>query len=185
MTLPLDLTRAAPYLVNPVSLGDWPSEAAWIITWSLLAAWTPPPLHPWRRFLLRLFGAKISSTARIYGTAQIWYPPNLEMGAHSILGWDVLCYCQDRIVLKDFANVAQRSHLCAGTHDSYLNFQLLTKPIVIGKHAWVASDALGGPGVTLSEGAVLGARGVAFRDLDAWTVYIGNPAMPIRSRRRQ
>jgi putative colanic acid biosynthesis acetyltransferase WcaF len=38
--------------------------------------------------------------------------------------------------------------------------------------------------VTIGEGAVLGARGVAFRDLAPWTVFAGNPAQPIRLRQR-
>ena len=32
------------------------------------------------------------------------------------------------------------------------------------------------------EGAVLGARGVAMRSLDPWTVYTGNPAVVLRKR---
>ena len=158
-------------------------RALWIISWRLLASWTPPPLHPWRRMLLRLFGARIASTARVYGSARIWYPANLQMGEYSVLGWDVICYCQGKVTLDDFANVAQRAHLCAGTHDiDDPAFQLITRPIVIGRHAWVAADAFVGPGVTLGEGAVLGARGVAFKDLPPWSVHIGNPAKFLRMR---
>ena len=32
-------------------------------------------------------------------------------------------------------------------------------------------------------GAVLGARAVAFGELEPWTIYSGNPAKPIRRRR--
>jgi putative colanic acid biosynthesis acetyltransferase WcaF len=35
----------------------------------------------------------------------------------------------------------------------------------------------------MGEGAVLGARGCTFRDLDAWTVYAGNPARPLKARK--
>jgi putative colanic acid biosynthesis acetyltransferase WcaF len=47
----------------------------------------------------------------------------------------------------------------------------------------VAAEAFVGPGVTLGDGAVLGARGVAFADLEPWTVYIGNPMREVRKRR--
>ncbi|VTZ26248.1 putative glycose-acyl transferase (fragment) [Methylocella tundrae] len=72
----------------------------------------------------------------------------------------------------------------SGTHDiDSPTFQLYTRPIRICRYAWVASDAFVGPGVTVGEGAVLGARGVAFKSLEPWTVYGGNPARVIRKRR--
>jgi hypothetical protein len=80
----------------------------------------------------------------------------------------------------------QGAHLCTGTHDvEDADFQLVTKPIVIGANAWIAAEAFVGPGVTVGEGAVLGARAVAFRHLDAWTVYAGNPARKLRRRFEQ
>ncbi len=159
-------------------------RGVWNIVWLLLASWTPPPLHPWRRFLLRLFGAKIGKHTRIYGSARIWYPPNLEMGDYSVLGWKVNCYSQGKVILEDYANVAQYVHLVTGSHDiDDPSFQLFTKPIRVCRHAWLASDCFVGPGVTVGEGAVLGGRGVAFKDLEPWTVYVGNPAKPIRKRK--
>jgi putative colanic acid biosynthesis acetyltransferase WcaF len=159
-------------------------RAVWNMTWLLLAAWTPPPMHPWRRLLLNLFGARISKGARVYGSARIWYPPNLEMGKGAVLGWHVHCYTMDKIILEDFAEVAQFNHLVTGTHDTESDkFQLYTKPIRICSHAWIASGCFIGPGVVVNEGAVLGARGVTFKDLEPWTIYGGNPARPIRPRR--
>jgi putative colanic acid biosynthesis acetyltransferase WcaF len=160
-------------------------RAVWNMTWLLLASWTPPPLHAWRRFLLRLFGAKIGRGTRIYGSARIWYPPNLTMGDYSVLGWRVDCYSQGKIVLEEYANVAQYVHLVTGTHDiDDPSFQLYTKPIRICRNAWIASGAFVGPGVVVGEGAVLGGRGVTFRDLDPWMIYVGNPARAIRNRKR-
>jgi putative colanic acid biosynthesis acetyltransferase WcaF len=160
-------------------------RAVWQITWAVFASWTPPPLHGWRRFLLGAFGAKIGEGARIYGSARIWYPPNLEMGRFAVMGWNVNCYNQGQVVLEDFASVSQHAHLVSGTHDvDDPNFQLYVRPIRICRNAWVASDAFVGPGVTVNEGAVLGARGVAFKDLDKWTIYVGNPAKPVRQRKR-
>ncbi|MGH6957429.1 MAG: hypothetical protein ACREEW_12265, partial [Caulobacteraceae bacterium] len=60
--------------------------------------------------------------------------------------------------------------------------QLVARPIEIGPRAWIAAEAFVGPGVTVGEGAVLGARGVAMRDLEPWTIYAGNPATPLRRR---
>jgi putative colanic acid biosynthesis acetyltransferase WcaF len=160
-------------------------RAVWRASWLLLAAWTPPPLHAWRCLLLRAFGARIGPGARVYGSADIWYPPNLTLGRNAVIGWRVDVYCQGPITLGDGAVVSQFVHLLAGTHDiDRRGFPLVTKPIHIGAAAWVAAGAIVGPGVTVGEGAVLGAGSVAFSDLDPWTVYTGNPARPRRRRSR-
>ena len=158
-------------------------RAVWKLTWMLLARWTPPPLYGWRRFLLRLFGARIAKGARVYGSARIWYPPNLEMAQGAVLGPHVDCYTMDRIVLGKACVVSQYARLVTGTHDTECaRFQLGTRPILLDDHVWIAADAFVGPGVTVGEGAVLGARGVAFKDLAPWTIYAGNPARRIRER---
>lgn len=133
--------------------------------------------------MLNLWGAKIARGARVYPSAWIWYPANLEMGEGAVLGWKTHCYCMDKIVLEPFCVVSQFTHLVAGTHDfDSKTFQLRTRPIRVGAHAWLASSSFVGPGVNVGEGAVLGARGVAMKDLAPWTVYSGNPAVEIRKR---
>jgi putative colanic acid biosynthesis acetyltransferase WcaF len=158
-------------------------RTTWQLVWLLLASWTPPPLHCWRRLLLRLFGAKIAKGAHIYGSARIWSPANLEMGCHACLGRRVNCYSMAKITVGPYAVISQGAHLCAGSHDiNDENFQLVARPVEIGPHAWIATEAFVGPGVTVGEGAVLGARGVTFKDLADYTVYVGNPAEAIKQR---
>ena len=158
-------------------------RAAWSVAWLLLARWTPPPLRAWRRWLLRLFGAQVASTANIYGSVRIWSPANLVIGDHAAIGPGAIIYSMARITIGPYAIVSQRAHLCAGTHDiEDVAFQLRARPITIGARAWIAAEAFVGPGVSMGEGAVLGARGCAMRDLSAWTVYGGNPAAMLRQR---
>jgi putative colanic acid biosynthesis acetyltransferase WcaF len=183
---PLSTARSNPLQGGPsFSFSNRLFRAVWSVVWFVFASWTPPLLHSWRRFLLRRFGAKIAESALVYGSARIWYPPNLEMAEHSCLGPRVNCYCMGKISLGAYALASQGAHLCAGAHDiDDPYFQLTTKPITIGARAWIAAEAFVGPGVTVGEGAVLGARGVAFKDLAPWCVYMGNPAREIRKRRR-
>lgn len=180
----LDAARSKPLEGGPsFSLSNRLLRALWLMTWGFLAAWTPPPLHGWRRLVLRAFGATVGPGARVYGRARIWYPPNLVLGANAVLGPGVTCYNQDRITIGARTVISQGAHLCTGSHDiADPNFQLITRPITIGPDAWIAAEAFVGPGVTVGEGAVLGARGVTFRGLKALTVYAGNPAREIRRR---
>ncbi|HMG50428.1 MAG TPA: hypothetical protein VK597_07510 [Inquilinus sp.] len=167
------------------ALSDRLLRLAWTMVWTLFGAWTPPPLHRWRRWLLVAFGARIDATARVYGRTRIWWPANLIMEAQASIAPGVNCYNVAPITIGAFTSVSQGAHLCTGTHDiDVAAFPLVARPIRIGAQAWVAAEAFVGPGVTIGDGAVLGARGVAFRDLAPWTVYAGNPARPIRLRER-
>ncbi|WP_246339981.1 putative colanic acid biosynthesis acetyltransferase [Ancylobacter tetraedralis] len=159
-------------------------RVVWQLTWALLAAWTPPPLRRWRAMLLRLFGARIGTGVQVYGSARVWYPPNLDMAPYSALGPGVICYCMAPTRIGHHVVVSQRAHLCSGTHDvQSADFQLRVRPITIHDDAWICAEAFVGPGVTVGEGAVLGARGVALRDLTAWTIYSGNPAVALKPRK--
>lgn len=140
-------------------------------------------LHGWRRFLLRLFGAKIGRGTFAYPSVQIWAPWNLEMQDHSCLSHFVDCYCVDKVVLGRYATVSQYSHLCTASHDyNLIDMPLVTAPIVIEDHAWVTADVFVGPGVTIGQGAVVAARSTVTRDVAPWTVVAGVPAKTIRQR---
>ncbi len=139
----------------------------------------------WRVMLLNAFGAKVHPTCIIRRTVRVECPWNLTMGRNSCLGDRAIAYCLGPVTLGDRATVSQHAHLCAGTHDyNRPDLPLIRPPITIGNDAWVAADAFVGPGVTVGEGAILGARGCAFGDLQPWTIYGGNPAKPIKPRQR-
>lgn len=183
MTL-LDAKRSKPMMGGPsFSFKHRLFRAIWNGTWLLTCSWTPAPLFRWRLLVLTLFGAKVHRTARVYGSARVWYPPNLVMHAYSVIGPNANCYCMDEVVLGEMVVVSQNAFLCAGTHDiGDPDFQLVTRPISIGARAWVAADAFVGPGVKVGEGSVLGARAVLFKDAAPWGVYVGNPAILVRQR---
>jgi putative colanic acid biosynthesis acetyltransferase WcaF len=168
------------------SLGFRLKRFAWILCWLLLAAWTPKSLFGWRRMLLRLFGAKMTSTSRVYGSARIWWPGNLTMEAETAVGPRVKVYSMGPIRIGARTVVSQDAHLCAGTHD-YEDpaFQLKAPPIDIGEDCWIAAEAFVAPGAVLGDGVVLAARAVAFGKLEVWTVYRGNPAVAYRPRNRR
>jgi putative colanic acid biosynthesis acetyltransferase WcaF len=133
--------------------------------------------------LLRVFGAKIARGAHPYSSARIWAPWNLTMGEGSCLGDHVDCYSVDRVTLEPYATVSQYAFLCTAGHDySVPRMPVITAPIRIGPRAWVAADVFVGPGVTIGEGAVVGARSSVYRNVEAWTVVGGNPARVIKKR---
>ena len=99
------------------STGNKLGRALWGMVWRLLYRPSPKPFHAWRRFLLRLFGAKIGRGTH-HASVKIWAPWNLEMGDHSCLSHEVDCYCVAPVKLGAHVTVSQYSYLCTGaTHD--------------------------------------------------------------------
>ena len=181
---PLDARKTRPLEGGPAfSLGNRLVRLLWTAAWLLLARWTPPPLHGWRRLVLRAFGARIGPGARVYASVKIWLPANLELGPHVTVGPGVRLYNQGRITVGERTVVSQRAHICASTHDVRdPHFQLVVRPIAIGPGCWVAAEAFVGPGVTMAARSVLGARGALFRDTEADGIYQGNPAVKVKQR---
>lgn len=158
-------------------------RAVWQCTYFVLFRPTPKVLHGWRRFILRIFGARLGTGCVIHPSVRVWAPWNLAMGDYACLGPYVDCYNVDRIKLGEYATVSQYSYLCGATHDyTDLSMPLIPKPIHIGARSWVAAGAFVGPGITVDEGAIVGARACVVHNVSAWTVVAGNPARLIKRR---
>lgn len=171
------MSRVATLQVASLTSGNRVARALWSVAYALLYRPTPRFMHPWRRFLLRLFGARIARGAHPYSRARIWAPWNLEMHENSCIADDVDCYCVAPVTIGRNATVSQYSYLCTASHD-YRDpaMQLIAAPIVVAAEAWVAADVFVGPGVTIGEGAVVGARASVHSDVEPWAVMTGSPA---------
>jgi putative colanic acid biosynthesis acetyltransferase WcaF len=157
----------------------------WGVVQSTLFRWSPRPAHIWRVWLLRLFGANVHASAHIYAKATIWAPWNLVIHELAGVADDVTLYSQDIITIGAKAVVSQGSYLCAGSHDfDQPGFPLITAPVTIGAHAWIAAQAFIHPGVTVGEGAVIGARSVVVKDIPEWVISAGNPCKVLKERNR-
>lgn len=158
-------------------------EQAGRILWSIaspLFSLSPRPLWGWRRFLLRLFGARIGCAVHVYPSVRIVIPWHVEIGDESAVGDRAILYSLGRITLGQRVTISQGAHLCAGSHDWRKPDRPLTKPpIDIGDDVWVCADSFIGPGVTVGSGAIVGARAVAMRNVAKKTMVVGNPAYQI------
>jgi putative colanic acid biosynthesis acetyltransferase WcaF len=178
-----DAARVRLQVRPPPSVGNKMARALWAVVRVLLFRPTPAPLHAWRRFILRGFGAQVGERAAIYPSARIWAPWNLSIDAGATIGGDAIIYNVDRVEIGKFAVISQGAHLCTASHahDSAA-FELVTAPIRIEEEAWVAAEAFVGPGVTIGKAAVVAARAVTVKSVEGRAIVAGNPAKVIGRR---
>jgi putative colanic acid biosynthesis acetyltransferase WcaF len=133
-------------------------------------------------WLLKLFGAKIGQDVRVKPYIHIKFPWKLELGDHS---WLAECYIENLapVIIGKNCCVSQNATLMTGNHNyNSENFDLITKAIILEDGAWVGANAIVCPGVTLKSHAVLAVASVATKDLEAYSIYQGNPAVKVRER---
>lgn len=181
--------QEAPYLgqgcTSPHPRSATLARWLWLAVEKTLFRWSPRPLHVWRAWLLRLFGADIAELRAVvvFPTVTVHFPWKLALAPRAMLGPHVRIYNLAPVRLGRGANVSQFAHLCAGTHDyRRWSMPLVAAPIVIGDNAWLGADVFVGPGVSIGELAVVGARSVVVRDLPPRQVCVGHPCRPIKAR---
>jgi putative colanic acid biosynthesis acetyltransferase WcaF len=181
----MNLTPDDPYLRPQNSLRNRLGRALWECVYLLLFRTTPRPMHAWRAFLLRCFGARLGHSCRIYAKCRIWAPWNLHCDDIVAIADEAVVYNVALVHLGSHAIVSQQAYLCTATHDfDDPAFPQISAPINIGAYAWICARAAVLPGVTVHEGAVLGLGAISSNDLEPWSVYVGSPARRVRARGR-
>lgn len=162
----------------------WFVQLWWIVQASLFA-WSPQVLYGWRRFLLRLFGARVGRGAIIRPSVKVTYPWKLSLGDHAWIGDDVVLYTLGEISIGPNAVISQKSYLCTGGHDyTRSTFDIYSMRIFVDAEAWIATDVFVAPGITIGHGAVVGARSSVFNNIPAGMVARGSPAKVVGPRSR-
>lgn len=156
---------------------------AWAFCWWFFCQWTPKPLNGWRLIWLQIFGARIFGSPFVHQRARIQIPWHLTMRDRSCIGDRANAYTLGAIEIEEGAVVAQEVYLCTGTHDfDREGLPLITRPIRVGKNAFIGARAMVLPGVTIGENAIIGSCSVVTKDVPPATVNAGNPCRVLRSR---
>lgn len=133
--------------------------------------------------LLRCFGAKIGKGVVIKPSVNIKYPWNLSIGDYTWIGENVWIDNLVQVTIGSNVCVSQGAMLLCGNHNyKKSTFDLMVGKIVLENGCWVGAQSVVCPGVTLHSHAVLGVASVANKNLDAYTIYQGNPAQMVRKR---
>lgn len=178
-------TSADPYLRPAFSSRERAKRMVWNVCWRLLYRTSPRPMHGWRSWLLRTFGARMGASCHFYPKSKVWAPWNLVCEDQVTAADGAEIYNPAPMRFGSHAIVSQDAYVCGATHDyDDEAFPLLAFRMEVGAYAWVCARAAVAPGVKMGEGAVLGMGSVATRDMEPWGVYAGSPAAKVKERRR-
>jgi putative colanic acid biosynthesis acetyltransferase WcaF len=145
------------------------------------SAWFP--FYGFKVFLLRAFGAKIGKQVEFKPSVNIKYPWNLTIGDEVWIGENVWLDSLVMITIGSHVCISQGATLLTGSHNYKKHtFDLITNNIVLEDGVWIGAGAIINLGITVHSHAVLTSGSVATKDLDAYSVYQGNPAIKVRSR---
>lgn len=156
--------------------------------WHLVnAAFLLNPANPSSRLkaaLIRLFGGRVGVGVVLKPGINVKHPWFLTVGDHTWIGegaWLDNTFAP--ITLGSHVCVSQGAYLCTGNHDwSDPAFGLLERPLTVEDGAWIGARASVLPGARVASHAVVTGGSVLARPTEPYTVYAGNPAVPVRRR---
>ena len=133
--------------------------------------------------VLRTFGAKVGNAVVIKPNVNIKYPWFLEIGDNCWIGEGVWIDNLAQVTIGNNVCLSQGSYLLTGSHDYKKEaFDLILGEIILEDGVWIGAKATVCPNVTCKSHSILAVESVATKDLDAYGVYQGNPAVFIRKR---
>lgn len=138
-----------------------------MMDWAILEPLNPRKLRP---ALMRRMGCHVGRGCFIGDHVRIDQGHadmiTLEDGVSVASGTRLLCH------QRDFTNY------CIG--DDYMMLGYIVKPIVLKKGCLVGMESFVMPGVTIGEGAIVGACSLVTKNIPAWTIAAGRPAKVIK-----
>lgn len=136
-----------------------------------------------KKVLLRMYGAKIGKGVVLKPGINIKYPWNLTIGDNSWIGERVWIDCLDNVTIGANCCLSQGAVLLSGNHDySKTTFDLMIAPIIIEDGVWIGAESIVTGGTVCGSHSVLCVKSVASKNLEAYSIYRGNPAEKIKER---
>lgn len=138
-----------------------------MMDWALLEPINPRKLRP---LLLRKIGCKVGKDVFVgdYVRVDLNHAKMIEIedGVHIASGCRLLCHQRDL------------SNYFVG--DDYANLGYNLKKVILKKGCLIGMETFVLPGVTIGEGAIVGAGSLVTKDVPAWTIATGRPAKVIK-----
>jgi acetyltransferase-like isoleucine patch superfamily enzyme len=121
---------------------------------------------------------RLGDYALVHG-ARIICDSDISIGDYALISWNVVLMDTYRLPMDP--SERRRELKLVPTHIPRVTAtDVSAKPIRIERNVWLGFETCVLPGVTIGEGAIVGAKSVVSEDVPPFTVVAGNPARAIR-----
>ena len=184
-----DIEKFLQYMDSqkPVTMGsdifpmfDALAQEALKITFEMNSRYHSP--EELRELFSKLTGKKIDENFRLFPPFYTDCGKNITIGKNVFI--NMCCKFQDQggITIGDECLIGHNVTLVTLNHDfnPELRANLYPPPINIGKKVWIGSNSTILPGVTIGDGAIIGAGSIVTKDIPPNCIAAGNPCKVIR-----
>ena len=144
---------------------------------------TDPLTEEYRQKLNELFMTTLSEKVTVEPPIQVDYGRQIQFGDGIFIGSNFTASSFAGIVIEDGAMIASGCTIATVNHGYEDLYYVSGKTVTIKKGAWLGARVTLIPGVTIGEGAVVGAGSVVTKDVPDFAVVVGNPAKIIKYRK--
>lgn len=147
----------------------------------------PPSRKEERKEIIRGLFASTGDNFTINPPFHCDFGFNIRIGDNFVGNFNLVMLDEAEITVGDNVFIGPNVSVCTVVHSFEAGPRnrgiMKAMPVTIGDNVWIASNVVVLPGVTIGEGAVIGAGSVVAGDVEPYTLSVGNPCRKIRNLR--
>lgn len=176
-------TNLSSFNNNWYKPGNLLKISLWYLTNQLIFNTVIPFSSELKCALLKRFGANVGSTILIKPKVSIKYPWLLYIGNNVWIGENVWIDNLAQVSIGSNVCISQGAMFLCGNHNyKKPTFDLMIGQITLEDGVWIGAKAIVCPGITCKSHSILTVGSIATKDLEAYSIYQGNPALKIKDR---
>lgn len=161
---------------SPEIQADQAATRAWLARYNAGLAHAP---SAWHRLLQERL-AQVGEGAVIRPPFHCDYGFNIRLGPGVFLNFNCVILDVVEVAIGDFTQIGPSVQILTADHprnpDERASGLEFGRPVRIGRNVWIGAGAILLPGVSVADGAIIGAGSVVTRDVPAGATVLGNPA---------